>query len=67
MTNGTDVEGSGVDPFLCSRWRCFLLELHEFLCKLLRQTIEYFIAAGSRTASWPVFSQPVIPRCIEVP
>ena len=29
--------------------------------------LEYFIAAGSRTASWPVFSQSVIPRCVEFP
>jgi hypothetical protein len=29
--------------------------------------LEYIIAAGSRNASWPVFSQSVIPRCVEVP
>jgi hypothetical protein len=29
--------------------------------------LEYFIAAGSRTASWPMFSQSVIPRCVEFP
>jgi hypothetical protein len=27
---------------------------------------EYFIAAGSRTASWSVFSQPVISQSVEV-
>jgi hypothetical protein len=28
--------------------------------------LEYFIAAGNRAASWPVFNQSVIPRCVEV-
>lgn len=60
-------KGAAVIRFIAVADGVFFWSFISSCANCFNKQLEYFIAAGSRTASLPVVSQSVIPRCVEFP